>query len=334
MNKVVIVGTTTWGTTLGIVIASNGNPVTLLARTYDEAQEMSLNNCNNRFLPGVDFPNGLRISSDVSKAFIECELLILAVPSISLRQNIRWVKDHVDESMIVVSATKGLEQSTGQRMSQVLIDELPDGCQQNIAVISGPNLAAEIIDGHPTSTVVAAYNHDIAQIVQGVLMNSKIRVYTSKDVAGIEFGGALKNIIALGAGISDGLGYGDNTKSALITRGLSEITRLGTAAGADPQTFAGLAGVGDIIATCNSKLSRNYSVGVQLTKGLILEDILLDMDNVVESVYTTTAALSIATSLGVDMPLTRALHRVLYENLDPRQAVLELMGRPPKSEDS
>ena len=334
MNKVVVVGTTTWGTTLGIVIANNGNPVTLLARTDDEAQEMSLNNCNNRFLPGVDFPNRLRISSDVSKALVECELLIFAVPSISFRQNIRWVKDYIDGSMIVVSATKGLEQSTGQRMSQVLIDELPDGWQQNIAVISGPNLAAEIIDGHPTSTVVAAYNHDVAEIVQVILMNSKMRVYTSKDVTGIEFGGALKNIIALGAGISDGLGYGDNTKSALITRGLSEITRLGTAAGADPQTFAGLAGVGDIIATCNSKLSRNYSVGVQLTKGLILEDILLDMDNVVESVYTTTAALSIATSLGVDMPLTRALHRVLYENLDPRQAVLELMGRPPKSEDS
>ena len=334
MNRIVVVGTTTWGTTLGIIIARNGSLVTVLARTDDEAQEMSFSKRNNRFLPGVDFPNGLQISSDISKVMVECKLVIFAVPSITLRQNIRLVKDYIDESMIVVSATKGLEQSTGKRMSQVLIDELQGRCQQNIAVISGPNLAAEIIDGHPTSTVVAAYDHKVAMIVQGILMNSKMRVYTSKDVAGIEFGGALKNIIALGAGISDGLGYGDNTKSALMTRGLSEITRLGVAAGADPQTFAGLAGVGDLIATCNSKLSRNYSVGVQLAKGISLEDILLGMDNVVESVHTTFAALSIARSLGIDMPLTQSIYRVLYENVDPRQAVLELMGRPPKPEDS
>jgi glycerol-3-phosphate dehydrogenase (NAD(P)+) len=222
--------------------------------------------------------------------------------------------------------------ATGRRMSQVLEEELPNHLHPQICVLSGPNLALEIARGKPASTVVASRNGYAAAKAQEMLMSPTFRVYTNEDVIGVELGGALKNIIAIGAGICDGLGYGDNAKAAFITRGLVEITRLGVAAGANPLTFAGLAGMGDLVATCASPLSRNRFVGEQIAKGKRLEEVLASMKNVAEGVYTTVAALRMAKELGVEMPIAQATYQVLFEGLDPRKAVIELMGRPPRPE--
>ncbi len=217
-------------------------------------------------------------------------------------------------------------------MSQVLEEELPTELHTGICALSGPNLAKEVAQGKPASTVVAGKDDRTTACVQAIMMSPTFRVYTSRDIVGVELGGALKNIIALGAGIADGLALGDNGKSALITRGLAEISRLGMAAGADPMTFAGLAGMGDIVATCASTLSRNRYVGEQLARGKTWPEIRRSMQNVAEGVNTTGAALEMAGALGVDLPITQVTYRVLHENLPPQQAITELMGRPPRSE--
>ena len=332
MNKVAIIGTTTWGTTLGIILSRKNIPVCLLARTSDEARDLEADRRNTRFLPSIEFPGPLRVSHDAEEALHGVAMLILAVPSKSFRGNVRWVKGAIAGEPIVLSVSKGLEMDTGKRMSQVLEEELPRRLHPRVCVLSGPNLALEIVEGKPTSTVVASRQYAVAEEAQEALMSPSFRVYTNEDTIGVELGGALKNIIALGAGICDGLGYGDNGKAAFMTRGLAEITRLGVAAGASPITFAGLAGLGDLVATCASRLSRNHCVGEQLAAGRSLSEILASMENVAEGVDTTAAALKMAEGLGVDMPIARATYQVLFEGLDPRRAVAELMGRPPRSE--
>ena len=332
MDKVVVIGTTTWGTTLGIIIARKNIPVTMLARTPEESGELESQRQNSRFLPGVEFPDSLRVSHDPEYALYGAGMVILAVPSRSFRDNVRRFQGAIDSRTIALSASKGLDMETGKRMSQVLEDELPLGHSSRICVLSGPNLALEIAEGKPASTVVASRHPGVAVEARKILMSPSFRVYTNEDIIGVELGGALKNVITLGAGICDGLGYGDNGKAAFITRGLAEITRLGVAAGASPITFAGLAGLGDLIATCASSLSRNHFVGQQLADGKPLEDILASMKNVAEGVYTTVAALKMAERLGVEIPIARATHQVLFEGLEPRQAVAELMRRPPRAE--
>ena len=332
MDKVAVIGTTTWGTTLGILLARKNIPAVLLARTPEESVALQSQRRNARFLPDVEFPDALTVSHDPEEAMGGAGMAILAVPSSSFRNNVRWVRGALEGSPLVLSVSKGLERDTGKRMSQILQDELPQRLHRRICVLSGPNLALEIVAGKPASTVVASLEHVVAEEAQSVLMSPYFRVYTNEDTIGVELGGALKNIIALGAGICDGLGYGDNGKAAFITRGLAEITRLGVAAGANPNTFAGLAGLGDLVATCASPLSRNHFVGVQLASGRPMEDILASMSNVAEGVYTTVAALKMAGGLDVEMPITKVTYQVLFEGLDPRQAVLELMGRPPKAE--
>ncbi|HZA24304.1 MAG TPA: NAD(P)H-dependent glycerol-3-phosphate dehydrogenase, partial [Dehalococcoidia bacterium] len=326
------VGTTTWGTTLGIFLARNCIPVTILARSPDEAKE--LNSCreHRRFLPSVSFPENLMVSDDVAEAVSGARLIIIAVPSHQFRQNVQWVKKHLPPQAWVLSATKGLELSTSMRMSQVLEEELPAHLHPGICVLSGPNLAKEIAQGKPSSTAIAGKDPATLAAVQEILMSPLFRVYTSDDVVGVELGGALKNIIALGAGFADGLEIGDNTKAAFITRGVAEITRLGLAAGAQPLTFAGLAGLGDIVATCASRLSRNRHVGEQLACGKTWPEIRQSMDNVAEGVNTTEAALHMAAGLDVEMPITQVTHRVLFEGLPPHRAIKELMERPPRSE--
>ena len=259
-------------------------------------------------------------------------MVVLVVPSRSLRENIRGLLPHLNHDSILLSATKGLEKGTANRMSQVMEEELPEAFHSRISVLSGPNLAKEIAQGLPASTVIASRDEAVALKAQGLFMSPTFRVYTNTDVVGVELGGALKNIIALGGGISDGLGYGDNGKAAFITRGLVEITRLGVAAGANPLTFAGLAGLGDLVATCSSPLSRNRYVGEQLASGRGLEEILSSMKNVAEGVDTTICALELASRLKVDMPLTQAISTVLFQGMDPRQAVIGLMGRAPRPE--
>lgn len=332
LGPVAIIGTATWGTTLGVILARKEIRVSMLARSIEESTELESMRVNSRFLPGIPFPDPLGVTQDPQKAFEGAGMIVLAVPCGSFRHNVMRYQGDIEGSPIVLSASKGLEMETGKRMSQVLLEELPPRLHSRISVLSGPNLALEIAAGKPASAVVAAPIASVATAAQGLLMSPSLRVYTNDDIVGVELGGALKNIIALGAGMCTGLGYGDNGKAAFVTRGLAEITRLGVAAGANPLTFAGLAGLGDLVATCASPLSRNHTVGARLATGMPLENILAGMDNVAEGVHTTVAALKLADILGVEMPITRATYQIMYEGLDVRKAVMELMGRPPTSE--
>ena len=329
---VVVLGATTWGTTLAMVMAAEGRPVTLLARDEAECDILESARENSRFLPGITFPESLRVSDNPSEALSQATLAVIAVPSDRLRENARRVAGYLGPGTVVVNATKGLELPTALRMSQVLAEELPPAARNGICSLSGPNLAKEIAQGKLATTVVASDSHDAADLAQGSLLSPRFRVYTSDDMVGVELGGALKNIVALGAGICDGLDFGENAKAAFITRGLAEITRLGVAAGANPLTFAGLAGVGDVIATCASRLSRNRHVGEQLALGRSWPEIRASMDNVAEGVNATEAALTLAGRLDVEMPIAQTTYRILHEGLSPREAANELMQRPVGSE--
>ena len=328
MAEIGVLGTTTWGTTLAVLTAQDGHTVRLWARTDAEAAELSSAGENWR-LPGVSFPASLKVTASKEEAFAHADLVIVVVPSRTLRENARAIAGSVSDSTILVSATKGLEIESGKRMSQVLEEEIPAATASSICALSGPNLASEIVNGKPSTTVIACSNIDAAAVAQSIVNSGRFRVYTNSDIVGVEFGGALKNIIALGAGVIDGLDYGDNAKAAFMTRGLAEIARLAVASGADPMTLSGLAGMGDLIATCASKLSRNHYVGEQLVKGRRLDEILEGMANVAEGVDTTAAAVGLARRLGVDMPIALATHEVLFNNVPIVQAVAGLLGRVP-----
>lgn len=330
--KIAIVGTTTWGTTLGWMLASRGMEVALCARTEEEADRLNQDRENRRLLPGIAFPEGLSATASVEGAMGGAEIIVFAVPSQSMRANVRRVREALREPSVILSATKGLEVETTRRMSQILEEELEASRHGRICVLSGPNLSTEILHGLPAASVVASQDIAVAEKAQGVLMCPLFRVYTSTDVVGVELGGSLKNIVALGAGMADGLGYGDNAKAALMTRGLAEIARLGVAAGANPLTFAGLAGMGDLVATCASRLSRNHHVGEELARGRHLAEIMASMKNVAEGVPTTVAARQMARAMGVEMPITEQMYRVLFEGEDPRQAVAALMSRQGRRE--
>lgn len=330
--KAAVVGTTTWGTTLALQLCRNAVPTSLLARTKDEARRIRKDGENRRFLPGIPFPSELTVTASTSESLAHAEVVVMAVPAQRFRQNLRWIRGGLGDDAIVVSAAKGLEMETGKPMSAVFSDEMPARLARRYCVLSGPNLAKEVVAGRPASTVVASNDRDAARKVQQMLMTSRFRVYTNDDVIGVELAGALKNIVAIGSGICDGLGYGDNAKSAFITRGLAEITRLGVEAGANPLTFAGLAGLGDVAATCFSRLSRNRHVGEELAKRRTLTEVLESMQNVAEGVHTTAAARKFAQELDVEMPIVEAIHQILFEGLELNEAVARLMGRPPRSE--
>ena len=331
-DKAVVVGATTWGTTLALVLAGEGRQVTLLARNAAERDRLEAARENTRFLPGVAFPPMMGVSADAAEALDGATLAVIAVPSDRMRENARRIGPHLGADTVVVSASKGLELPLAMRMSEALAEELPTSLHPGICALSGPNLAKEIVQGKPASSVVAGATPEAAERAQATLLSNRFRVYTSSDVTGVELGGALKNIVALGAGICDGLDFGENAKAAFVTRGLAEIARLGVAAGAEPLTFAGLAGVGDVIATCASRLSRNRYVGEQLALGRSWPEIRASMDNVAEGVNATEAALKMAARLGVEMPIAETTYRVLYEGLPPREAAAELMERPVGSE--
>ena len=304
----------------------------LWARTEEEAARLRNDGENARFVPGVVFSPYLSVTSDPAAAFGDADLAVIAVPSRSFRQNVRAIGGVLANGAIIVSATKGLETDSGLRMSQILAEELPAEAHGRICALSGPNLAREILRGAPSSTVIASDDLGSATRAQDLVTSPRFRVYTNDDIAGVEFGGALKNIIAIGSGICDGLGFGDNAKAAFMTRGMAEITRLGVAGGANPITFAGLAGMGDLVATCSSRLSRNHHVGEELAKGRTLEQIRAAMTNLAEGIDTTSAALLLAERLDVDMPITRATHDVLAGRVDLQSAISELMERVPTTE--
>ncbi|MDD4876643.1 MAG: NAD(P)-dependent glycerol-3-phosphate dehydrogenase [Dehalococcoidales bacterium] len=326
MPKIAVIGTTSWGKTLGIVLARKGADVRMWARTEEEAVELREGGSNPILLSDDSFPADLSVTSSISEALAYVNAVLLVVPSQSMRQNIKLVKEYLTKSMLVVSAAKGLEIGSNKRMSQVIAEEIGPGLQSNICVLSGPNLSNEVLDGLPAASVVAAADEAVVRKAQKLLTAPNFCVYTNTDVIGVELGGALKNIIALGAGMVDGLGYGDNAKAALITRGLTEMAALGTALGASPLTLSGLAGLGDLIATCASSLSRNHYVGVELTKGRSLKDITDSMTNVAEGVSTTIAVWDLARQLEIEMPITEKIYKALHEQLPPSQVVIEILG--------
>jgi glycerol-3-phosphate dehydrogenase (NAD(P)+) len=332
MPKVAIIGTTTWGLTLGVVLAVKRAEVRLWARTEEEAARLLNAEFPSESLAGITLPGRLAITSSLEEALTDVKAVILAVPSQSLRQNIKLVAPYLNSSMLIVNAAKGLEMETNLRMSQVIAEEIPPDLHPNICVLSGPNLSQEILRDLPAAAAVAAHSEAVAKKAQKLLNTPNLCIYTNTDIIGVELGGALKNIIALGAGMVDGLGYGDNAKAAFITRGLTEITALGVALGANPLTFSGLTGLGDLVATCSSNLSRNHYLGVELTKGRQLEEITASMKGVTEGVATTLVAYNLAQQFRLEMPITEKIYRVLYQGLSPKEAALELMEANVKHE--
>lgn len=332
MPKVALIGTTSWGITLGILLANKGIEVRLWARTAKEANALRRKGANPAQFPDITFPPGIIITSHMDEAMEDVAAVIMAVPSATMRENITRVESYLTKATLVISAAKGLEIGTNKRMSQVIAEEINPRFQSNICVLSGPNLAREVIHNLPAAAVVAAEDTATARKAQRLLTAPNFCIFTNSDVIGVELAGALKNIIALGAGIADGLGYGDNAKAAFMTRGLTEITALGMSLGANPLTFSGLAGLGDVIATCTSPLSRNHYVGTELAKGRALADIIESMTEVAEGVNTTLVAQNLAQQLGLEMPITEKIYQVLYEDADSRQAAAELMGGNTKHE--
>ena len=333
MPKVGVVGTTSWGTTLGIITRAAGRGCVPLGAHRSRSRNTRCRP-RERALPARRTLSlaSLSVSASSREALGDADLVLIVVPSRTFRANVRRVRGALPRTAIVVTATKGIESDTGMRMSEVLADELPASMHDGICALSGPNLSREIISGKPASTVVASANPDAARAAQSVINSNLFRVYTNTDIVGVEFGGALKNIIALAAGVCDGLEYGDNAKAAVITRGLAEIGRLAEAAGANPLTLAGLAGMGDLIATCSSTLSRNHYFGRRLALGDSPQAIRASMDNVAEGVDTTAGAITVAKSLGVEMPIAEAMHSVIFEGVPIQNAVSALLERAPRPE--
>lgn len=329
---IAVVGSGAWGTTLAILLARGGRKTALITRSPEQAQRLRADGENKRLMPGYAFPSELEIAPLEHARMDERNIVLLVVPSQHMRANVRALRPYLAPGTILVSAAKGLEVDTCKRMSEVIADEVAPEQRTLIAALSGPNLSAEVARGLPTASVVAAATEEVAREVQAALRLRNVRLYTNIDIVGVELGGALKNIVALGAGACDGLGYGDNAKAAFLTRGLAEIARLGTAMGANPLTFAGLAGIGDLMATCASALSRNRYVGEQIGRGRSLKDIQGTMAHVAEGVTTTIAARSLAEKYGVDMPITATTYRVLFEGLSPKEGVEDLLVRDQKGE--
>jgi len=327
-----VIGAGSWGTTLANLLAKKGFAVTLWAYEKDLVERMRKTGVNDLYLPDVTLSSNLRFSSTLGEVAAGQHLLLLVPPSQVMRRVIQEAAAAIEPDSLIVSASKGIENDSLQIMSEVLSEVLPAGIRGQTAYLSGPSFAKEVAAEMPTAVTVAAESQDVARKVQEVFSTDYFRVYTNSDVVGVELGGALKNVMALAAGVSDGLGFGYNTRAALITRGLAEMNRIGAAMGADPATFAGLAGMGDLVLTCTGDLSRNRSVGYALGQGRSLQDILQEMTMVAEGVKTTLSTYQLAKKLEVEAPITEQMYLILYENKNPRQAVIDLMQRELKSE--
>lgn len=327
--KVTVLGDGGWGTALALLLGRKGIGVELWGAFPGYVDEVRRSRRNRKFLPGIHLPDSIRVTSDINRALRGSSEVILAVPSQHVRAVCGKAAPFRDKDCLVISATKGLEMESGKRISEV-IGEIWGPCR--LAVISGPSHAEEVARGLPTTVVAASRDHEAARRSQDLLMEERFRVYTNDDVIGVELGGAIKNVIAIAAGICDGLGFGDNTKAALLTRGMVEIARLGKAAGARPETFWGLSGIGDLIATSISPYGRNLKLGRMIGEGLSLNEALRSTDMVVEGVKTAAATYHLAAELDVEMPITREIYLVLYENKPPLVAVKDLMTREAKPE--
>ncbi|TQM83315.1 glycerol 3-phosphate dehydrogenase (NAD(P)+) [Saccharothrix saharensis] len=332
MDRVAVLGAGSWGTAFAKVLADSGTDVVLWARRADVADAISADRVNADYLPGVALPANLTATSDAEKALAGAQAVVLAVPSQTLRENLAGWRPWLPSGATLVSLAKGVELGTLKRMSEV-VREVAGVPEDQVAVVSGPNLAKEIAAEQPTATVIACTDHDRAVELQHACSNSYFRPYTNVDVVGCELGGACKNVIALACGMAAGMGFGDNTMASIITRGLAETARLGAALGADPLTFAGLAGLGDLVATCASPLSRNRSFGERLGRGESLAQAQeAAHGQVAEGVKSCSSIRELAARVGVDVPITDGVHQVCHEGLDPRVLTAALLGRERKAE--
>ena len=324
MEKMCVLGAGSWGSALALVLAKKGYEVNIWTKSSEKAQKLQRTRENIDYLPGVIFPNNIVVTSSYEEAIKNSKMIVLAVPSQVIRSVCKDIKPFINEDQILVDVAKGLERGTGKRLSVVCEEELPNN---RYVALSGPSHAEEVAKDIPTTVVVACENIETAQIVQDIFMSPKFRVYTNPDVVGVELGGALKNIIAFGAGICDGLGFGDNAKAALMTRGIREISKLGSSMGADVNTFTGLSGIGDLIVTCTSMHSRNRRAGILIGQGKSMEETLAEVKMVVEGITATEVAYEVAKELNIDMPITNAIYSVLHENANPHEVVINLMMR-------
>lgn len=331
-SSITLFGAGSWGTALAVHLATEGRDVTLWARRPEVVDTIRKEGHNPTYLPDVSIPSSVRVTASLEAATEASSLWAVAVPSQNLRSIASDLQPHAAQVETVVSLAKGIENETLQRMTQVLGSELSSVAHERIGVLYGPSHAEEVAEGHPTTVVAAAPGEQHAQRIQDAFMTSRLRVYVNTDVIGVEIGGSAKNVLAIAAGISDGVGYGDNAKAALVTRGLAEIRRLGLALGAREQTFAGLAGIGDLVVTCMSRHSRNRYLGEQIGQGKTLEEVLEEMDMVAEGVRTTRSIRDLGRRHQIEMPITEAVHAILFEDERPRQMVDELMTRSAKHE--
>ncbi len=332
-DKIAVLGGGSWGTVLACLAAAGHQKVSVWCRDPLQAEAVMTSRRNERYLPGLEIPSRVAFSTDFPAVVDSAHTVIVALPTTAVRETLSRLGSHVPVTAAVVSASKGLERGSCLRVSQILLQVLGSSFQDRIAAISGPNLAREIAAGKPTGAVVASTAGELASEVQRALSTPRFRLYSSTDAVGVELGGALKNVIAIGAGIVRGLDLGDNSLGSLLTRGLAEMTRLGVSLGARPLTFKGLSGVGDLVATCASPLSRNHAVGHGISQGRSLQEVLDSLGMVAEGIYTTQAVHRFAAEKQIEMPITAAVHRVLFEGMSPRDAVTELMTRDLKSEE-
>lgn len=326
-DTIAVIGTGSWGTALSIVLADNGYKVKQWGRSKETIEEINQKHTNEKYIKNVELPVNIIGHSDLRETLEGVKTIILAVPTKAMREVLAKIQEVQQGSLTVVHVSKGVEPDSLLRISEIIEDAMKPENLEEIVVLSGPSHAEEVSLRHPTTVVAASKDIEASKMVQSLFMNSYFRVYTNTDIVGVEIGGALKNIIALAAGVGDGLGYGDNAKAALITRGLVEISRLGVKMGANPLTFSGLSGIGDLIVTCTSVHSRNWRAGNMLGKGMNLDEVLDNMGMVVEGVRTTKAAKQLAAEYGVSMPITDALYDILFNSVDAREAVDQLMQR-------
>lgn len=328
MASLGIIGAGTWGTALAIMLHNNGHEVTIWSAIKEEIEEMERTRLHHN-LPEVVIPECIGLTENLEAAMTEKDILVLAVPSVFVRSTSKRLKEYLSDGQIVINVSKGIDETSLKTMSQIIEEELP---KAEVAVLSGPSHAEEVSRRIPTTCVAGAHKKAVAEYIQSVFMSPEFRVYTSPDMLGIEVGAALKNVIALAAGIADGLGYGDNTKAALITRGIAEISRLGMKMGGKPQTFAGLSGIGDLIVTCASVHSRNRRAGILIGQGKTMDEAMKEVQMVVEGVYSARAGKLLAEEYGEDMPIVEQVNQVLFENKAAKDAVGDLMLRDKRIE--
>lgn len=332
MTKITVFGTGSFGTALANVLAENGHSVLMWGKNENTVDEINQSHQNKRYLKDVTLNETIKATSQLEQAVNFSDIFLIALPTKAIRNVVTEIDQHIKTKKTFIHVAKGIENETFKRVSEMIEDSVSKNHKNGVGVLSGPSHAEEVVIKQPTTVAASSKDEHISKLIQDLFMNDYLRVYTNNDLIGVELGGALKNIIAVASGIVAGMDYGDNAKAALMTRGLAEISRLGEKLGADPMTFLGLGGIGDLIVTCTSTHSRNYTLGYKLGKGKTTEEALNEMNMVVEGIYTTNSVYHLAKSQNVDMPITNALYKVLFEDKPVKDSVKDLMGRDKKAE--